>query len=87
MARFAHITGWGMSVPDQILTNDDIAKIVDTTDEWIQDRTGIQERRIANAEESPATLADQPQTTGVFSPAARMCKKVLLQLFHRLSKC
>ena len=38
---FAHITGWGMYVPESILTNDDISKLVDTNDEWIRDRTGI----------------------------------------------
>ena len=38
---FAHITGWGMYVPEPILTNDDIAKLIDTNDEWIRDHTGI----------------------------------------------
>jgi 3-oxoacyl-[acyl-carrier-protein] synthase-3 len=57
MARYAHITGWGMSVPPQILTNEDLAKVVDTSDEWIQSRTGIRERRIAGPKESTATLA------------------------------
>lgn len=53
---FAHITGWGMHVPELILTNDDIAKIVDTNDEWIRNRTGIRERRIARENEFPSTL-------------------------------
>ncbi len=53
----AHITGWGMSVPEPVLTNDDIAKMVDTNDEWIRDRTGIRERHIAREEQSTATLA------------------------------
>ncbi len=44
---YAHITGWGMYVPEPILTNDDICKLVDTNDEWIRERTGIRERRIA----------------------------------------
>jgi 3-oxoacyl-[acyl-carrier-protein] synthase III len=44
---YAHITGWGMSVPQKVLTNNDISKIVDTNDQWIQERTGIRERRIA----------------------------------------
>jgi 3-oxoacyl-[acyl-carrier-protein] synthase-3 len=57
MTRYAHITGWGMSVPAQVLTNDDLAKMVDTTDEWILSRTGIRERRIAALRESTATLA------------------------------
>jgi 3-oxoacyl-[acyl-carrier-protein] synthase-3 len=43
----AIITGTGMSVPDRVMTNKDLEKIVDTTDEWIRTRTGIRERRIA----------------------------------------
>jgi 3-oxoacyl-[acyl-carrier-protein] synthase-3 len=39
------ITGLGFYVPDNIVTNDDLAKIMDTNDEWIQERTGIKERR------------------------------------------
>jgi 3-oxoacyl-[acyl-carrier-protein] synthase-3 len=54
---FAHITGWGMSVPESILTNDDLSKMVDTSDEWIRDRTGICERRIANDDQTTASLA------------------------------
>jgi len=55
--RFAHITGWGMAVPDKVLTNDDLAKMVDTNDEWIVSRTGIRERRIAGPDQSTASLA------------------------------
>jgi len=43
----AIITGTGMSVPERVLTNHDLEKIVDTSDDWIQTRTGIRERRIA----------------------------------------
>ena len=57
MARFAHITGWGMAVPERVMTNDDIARLVDTNDEWIQDRTGIRERRIAGPEDTTGSLA------------------------------
>ncbi len=53
---YAHITGWGMYAPEPVLTNDDIAKLVDTNDEWIRDRTGIRERRIARDHEFPSTL-------------------------------
>ena len=54
---YAHITGWGMAVPERILTNDDLSKMVDTNDAWIRERTGIHERRIAAENESTATLA------------------------------
>ena len=41
------IAGCGGYLPERILTNDDLAKMVDTTDRWITERTGIKERRIA----------------------------------------
>jgi len=54
---YAHITGWGMSVPETVLTNDDLSKMVETNDTWIRERTGIHERRIAGADQFPSTLA------------------------------
>ncbi len=57
MTRFAHITGWGMAVPEKILTNDDISRMVDTSNEWIISRTGIRERRIAAPDQTSASLA------------------------------
>ncbi len=53
---YAHIVGWGMALPEKILTNQDLEAIVETSDEWIQARTGIKERRIAGENESTATL-------------------------------
>ena len=44
----AAITGIGGYVPDHVLSNEDLEKMVDTTDEWIISRTGIKERRILN---------------------------------------
>jgi 3-oxoacyl-[acyl-carrier-protein] synthase-3 len=55
--RYAHIVGWGMYVPSYRRTNDELARMVDTSDEWITTRTGIKERRIAADHESTATLA------------------------------
>jgi 3-oxoacyl-[acyl-carrier-protein] synthase-3 len=57
LARYAQIVGWGMYVPDGILTNDDLASMVDTSDDWIRARTGIVERRIAAPNETTATMA------------------------------
>lgn len=51
------IIGLGMYVPTKILTNSDIAKMVDTTDEWIMTRTGIKERRIAEPGTTTSDLA------------------------------
>ncbi len=45
-----NIIGTGMSVPSKVVTNDDLSKIVDTSDEWIQQRTGIKERRVCTTE-------------------------------------
>ena len=42
------ILALGMSVPDTIVTNDDLTKILDTSDEWISTRTGIKQRHIAS---------------------------------------
>ncbi|NVN99183.1 MAG: ketoacyl-ACP synthase III [Geobacteraceae bacterium] len=53
----SRIVGTGSAVPDRILTNHDLEKMVDTSDEWITTRTGIKERRIASADEFTSTLA------------------------------
>ena len=53
----ASIIGTGSYLPDKILTNADLEKIVDTTDEWITDRTGIKERRISSPEQATSDLA------------------------------
>jgi len=53
----AIITGTGSALPEKRLTNDDLSKMVETNDEWIVQRTGIRERRIAGEGESTATLA------------------------------
>lgn len=55
--RYAQIVGWGMQVPDKVITNQDLEQIVDTTDDWIRDRTGIEERHVAaDPRETSATL-------------------------------
>ncbi|HYZ78994.1 MAG TPA: beta-ketoacyl-ACP synthase III [Gaiellaceae bacterium] len=51
------ITGLGCYVPDRVLSNDELAKMVDTSDEWIVERTGIRERRIAAPEQAMSDLA------------------------------
>jgi len=42
-------TGWGIGLPENIVTNDDLSKTLDTSDEWISERTGIRERRIGSS--------------------------------------
>jgi 3-oxoacyl-[acyl-carrier-protein] synthase-3 len=56
------VTGLGCHVPERVLTNDELATLVDTNDEWIVERTGIRERRIA---------ADEEALTDIAMPAAR----------------
>lgn len=52
-----HITGMGFGLPARRVTNDELAKTIDTTDEWIVSHTGIHARHIAEAHESTASLA------------------------------
>jgi 3-oxoacyl-[acyl-carrier-protein] synthase-3 len=55
--RYAQIVGWGMHVPEKVITNKELEQIVDTTDDWIRDRTGIEERHVAaDPRETSATL-------------------------------
>jgi len=65
--RYAAVTGWGMYVPERVLTNDDLSTMVDTSDEWIVSRTGIKERRLA---------ADTDSATSVSVAAARQACQV-----------
>jgi 3-oxoacyl-[acyl-carrier-protein] synthase-3 len=57
MATRAHIIGWGKYVPQRVMTNDDLAQMVSTSDEWIRTRTGISQRRIAGEGETTASMS------------------------------
>jgi 3-oxoacyl-[acyl-carrier-protein] synthase-3 len=61
------IRGWGTALPEKVLTNADLAQMVDTSDEWIVERTGIRERRIGGTTAGLATEAAQRaiETAGV----------------------
>lgn len=50
------IAGVGYCVPDTVITNDDLKKLYDTSDEWIHTRTGIRERRLVSGEENAIDL-------------------------------
>ena len=54
---YSQISGWGKYVPEKILTNQELEKMVDTSHEWIMQRTGIAERRIAAEDETTGTMA------------------------------
>jgi 3-oxoacyl-[acyl-carrier-protein] synthase III len=63
----ARIIGFGGYQPDKVVTNDDLSKLVDTTDEWIRSRVGIQSRRVARDDE---TVADMAEAAGAKALAA-----------------
>ncbi len=55
----ARILGTGFYVPPRVVTNDDLAQMFDTSDEWIQQRSGIQERRFSGPEDTPAAMGEK----------------------------
>ncbi|HUV52432.1 MAG TPA: 3-oxoacyl-ACP synthase, partial [Dehalococcoidia bacterium] len=57
MARYARIIGWGKYLPEKVLTNKELERLVNTTEAWILARTGIKERRIAADEETASSMA------------------------------
>lgn len=57
MSRSSAITGWGMNVPEQVLTNADLERMVETSDDWITTRTGIKQRHIATAQETASSIS------------------------------
>lgn len=56
---YSRITGTGSFLPEQVMTNHDLEKIVDTSDQWIQERTGIKQRHIAGKNETTCDLAER----------------------------
>ncbi len=57
--RGATITGWGTALPEKVITNADLAKTVDTSDEWIRERSGIEQRHIGGSTSGLAIEASQ----------------------------
>jgi 3-oxoacyl-[acyl-carrier-protein] synthase-3 len=57
LTKYAEIVGWGKYLPSRVVTNDDIAKNVDTSDEWIVSHTGIRERRVAGPGETSVSMS------------------------------
>ncbi|MGD9255470.1 MAG: 3-oxoacyl-ACP synthase, partial [Chromatiales bacterium] len=55
---YSRITGTGSYLPEKVLTNKDLEKIVDTSDQWIQERTGIKKRHIAVDGQATSDLAE-----------------------------
>jgi 3-oxoacyl-[acyl-carrier-protein] synthase-3 len=57
MSRYSAITGWGKCVPERVLTNADLERLVETSDEWITSRSGIKQRHIVRPDQSAFDLA------------------------------
>ena len=57
--RFTRIAGVGHYLPEKVVTNHDLEKLVETSDEWIQERSGIKERRFADEDMGCADLAER----------------------------
>jgi 3-oxoacyl-[acyl-carrier-protein] synthase-3 len=57
LARYARIIGWGKYLPEKVLTNQELERLVNTSDAWIMSRTGIRERRIAADDETASSMA------------------------------
>jgi 3-oxoacyl-[acyl-carrier-protein] synthase-3 len=72
------ITGLGCHVPERVLTNEELSTLVDTSDEWIVERTGIRERRIAAPEEALSDLALPAAEQALDSAGARAVEVDLL---------
>ena len=62
---YSKIKGTGSYLPEQVLTNNDLEKIVDTTDEWIRSRTGIKKRHLAREDETTCDLAERASKTAI----------------------
>src|SRR5690348_9207262 len=56
---YSRIAGTGSYLPEKVVTNDDLAKVVDTSDEWIHSRTGIRERRVVAEGQTTSDLGYQ----------------------------
>ena len=55
--RYGNIVGWGKYVPERVITNADLEAMIDTTDEWIVERTGIRERHVVSEGETASQMA------------------------------
>ena len=62
---YSKITGTGSYLPEQILTNADLEEMVDTSDDWIRSRTGIEKRHVARNDETTCDLAEKASRTAM----------------------
>ena len=76
----ARILGLGHHLPDRVVTNDDLARLMDTSDEWIQQRTGIRERHFVSGDAGPADLALPAATEALRTAGVRASELDLIVL-------
>lgn len=75
MLKYANITGWGKCMPPAVMTNKDMASVIDTSDEWIRTRSGISERRVSHV-----PVSDMASVAGHRALAAAGLKPVDVEL-------
>ena len=63
--RTSKLSGWGMALPDKVVTNADLEAMLDTSDEWIRERSGIRERRIGGTTSGLAVNLEECSGCGV----------------------
>ena len=81
-SRRAVLTGTGAYLPEKILSNADLAKLVDTNDAWIVERTGIRRRRVA---ERPGMAVDQKLMGQALRGTARQAAQIAEFVAHELA--
>ncbi|MCW8847829.1 MAG: 3-oxoacyl-ACP synthase, partial [Sedimenticola sp.] len=69
---YSRIIGTGSYLPENVLTNDDLAKMVDTSDQWIRERTGIHKRHIAVEGETTCDLAEKAARNAIEASGKKM---------------
>jgi len=81
----ARIAGIGMYVPEQVVTNHDLTQYMDTSDEWIQERTGIRERRYANRTQETTTTMGVLAARQAIERAGTTAEEIDFIIFATLS--
>jgi 3-oxoacyl-[acyl-carrier-protein] synthase-3 len=79
------IAGIGMYVPENVFTNDDLTKYMDTSDEWIQERTGIKERRYAHRTDETTTTMGIEAAKIAIERAGTTAEEIDFLIFATLS--
>jgi len=80
MTLYARITGTGSYLPEKVLTNQELEEMVDTSDEWIRERTGIVKRHIAAENETTCDLAEQAALRAMEAAGVEACDVDLIVL-------